>query len=414
MKKISILKDVCKISIITSLAIASVNAEDVPTAFNQRDTTVNIYGVAAKTDKTQDSHGGVGVMFDSEDVKVKLEGTSDFLKFGTVLKFNPLDDANWYFKIGANYINQKMYAPDSSTARINQYSGSLASGYMFMDDLYVEIGASLTELNGGMLGTAYEVVDESTKLAYIELAKRIETSIGTIDTTANAGEVYHDFTSDEFSYGLGVDYYPLDNVKLGYKYQNEKNNIESTYSAHYGYAFVEYTDKISTDTYQAIAGIKIAFDDLLDVSTYRMPTNIKPHLSELHRFEDITFGNNMGIQSTDGVKNTAAGDAANGVDTTPNAFTFTDQTGVAASTTVTSNTITISGINSPSAVSITSSANSGDYRINGSGSWIYAPSTINNGDTLVVRLTSSTTSGETVSATVTIGGVSQTWSITTQ
>jgi opacity protein-like surface antigen len=411
MKKISILKDVSKISIITSLAIASVNAEAVPTAFNQRDTTVNIYGVAAKTDKTQDSHGGLGVIFDSEDVKVKLEGTADFLKFGTVLKFNPLDDANWYFKVGANYINQKMYAPDSSTERVNQYSGSLASGYMFMDDLYVEIGASLTELNGGMLGTAYEVVDESTKLAYIELAKRIETSIGTIDTTANAGEVYHDFGSDEFTYGLGVDYYPLDNVKLGYKYQNEKNNIESTYSAHYGYAFVEYTDKISTDTYQAIAGIKIAFDDLLDVSTYKMPTNIKPHLSELHRFEDITFGNNMSIQSTDGVKKTAAENAAGN---TPNAFTFVDQTGLTGNALISSNTVTISGLGANQSATLSLPTNTG-FSINGAAFQSYSGArTLVNGDTLQIQENALAGSGSIRNISVLFNGVPfDTWTLTT-
>lgn len=35
-----------------------------------------------------------------------------------------------------------------------------------------------------------------------------------------------------------------------------------------------------------------------------MPTNIKPHLSELHKFENITFSTNMNIQSSQGVKMT--------------------------------------------------------------------------------------------------------------
>ena len=228
-----------------------------------RDTTINIYGVGAKVDKNQNSSAGLGLMLDSEDIKVKLEATSDFVKFGTVLKFNPID-GKFYIKVGANYINQKMYAPDSANARVNQYSGALATGYMFMDDLYIELGGSYTQLDGNTIGADYEVKDEETSLAYLELAKRWESSIGTIDTTANAGQVFHEFSDDEFSYGVGVDYYPMDNAKLGFNYQNEENNIANVYSAQYGYIFAEYLDNISSETYQVNAGVKIAFTDISD------------------------------------------------------------------------------------------------------------------------------------------------------
>ena len=51
-------------------------------------------------------------------------------------------------------------------------------------------------------------------------------------------------------------------------------------------------------------------------------------------------------------------------DTTPNAFTFTDQTGVAVSTEVTSAAITVAGIDAAAAISITG----GTYQI-GSGTF---------------------------------------------
>lgn len=282
-------------------------------ASSERDTTINFYGVGAKTDKNQNSSAGAGIMFDSEEVKVKLEATSDFIKTGAVLKFNPIAN-KWYIKVGANYINQKMYAPDDTNAKVNQYSGALATGYMFMKDLYVEFGGSYTELDGAKIGADYELKDETTSLAYLEVAKRWENSFGTIDTTANAGQVNHEFVDNEFSYGVGVDYYPTNNSKLGYNYQNEKNNIANTYSAQYGYFFAEYVDNISTETYQVNAGIKIAFSDITDLSTYKMPMNIKPHLSELHRFENVAFGTNMEIQSSGGVSKT---DEAVARDNTP-------------------------------------------------------------------------------------------------
>jgi hypothetical protein len=299
--------------------VGSVNASQ------KRDTTINIYGVGARTDSTQKSHAGAGIMLDSEIVKLKVEGTSDYIKSGLVLKYNPFTK-NWYFKVGANYINQKMYAPDDSTARVNQYSTALATGYMVMDDLYVEIGGSATQLKGSMIGADYEVKNERTSLAYLEVAKRWETTIGTIDTTANAGRVYHELSKDENSYGGVFDYYPLDNAKLGYKYQYEKNNISNVYSAQYGLLFAEYADNLSTKTYQVNAGVKIAFTDITDFSTYAIPQNIKPHLSELHRFEAISFGTNMNVQSTNGVEVTQAAINREAADNTITAPTLSSKT----------------------------------------------------------------------------------------
>jgi plastocyanin len=126
---------------------------------------------------------------------------------------------------------------------------------------------------------------------------------------------------------------------------------------------------------------------------------------------------------------TVAGDAANGdnaqtirntmdvvaayrptaIDDTPTQFTFIDQTGVALNTVITSNTITVSGINSPAAISITG----GTYSINNSGSYTSADGTVNNGDTVTVQLTSSGNYSTTTNATLTIGGVSDTFSLTT-
>lgn len=96
------------------------------------------------------------------------------------------------------------------------------------------------------------------------------------------------------------------------------------------------------------------------------------------------------------------------IDTTPNAFSFTDQTGVALSSTITSAAITVSGINS--AATITSSG--GTFDINSSGTFI-SSGTVNNGDTVRARVTSSSSNSTAVNCTVTIGGVSDTFTATT-
>jgi hypothetical protein len=96
-------------------------------------------------------------------------------------------------------------------------------------------------------------------------------------------------------------------------------------------------------------------------------------------------------------------------DTIPDPFTFTDQTGVGLSQTITSNTIPVSGITCASAISITG----GTYSING-GSYTSVSGAVNNGDTVTVRQTSSGSYSTTTTATLTIGGVSDTFSVTTQ
>lgn len=96
-------------------------------------------------------------------------------------------------------------------------------------------------------------------------------------------------------------------------------------------------------------------------------------------------------------------------DTTPDAFTFTDQTNVALSTLITSNTITISGINTTTPVSVTGTG--AQISING-GAWVTSGN-ITNGQTLAVRLTSSAAFSTAMTATVNVGGVTDNWSVTT-
>lgn len=97
-------------------------------------------------------------------------------------------------------------------------------------------------------------------------------------------------------------------------------------------------------------------------------------------------------------------------DTTPNAFSFTDQTDVALSSTITSASITVSGIDAPAAISVTG----GTYDINGSGSFTSSPGTVDNGDTVRARHTSSASHETATNTTVTIGGVSDTFTSTTE
>jgi hypothetical protein len=87
--------------------------------------------------------------------------------------------------------------------------------------------------------------------------------------------------------------------------------------------------------------------------------------------------------------------------TTPDAFVFIDQTNVELNTTVTSNFITVTGITVPTSISVSG----GTYEVNQSGAFISLPSTVSFGDVIRVRHTSSASFLGVTTTTLTIGGV---------
>lgn len=93
-------------------------------------------------------------------------------------------------------------------------------------------------------------------------------------------------------------------------------------------------------------------------------------------------------------------------DTTPDAFRFEAQSGVVAGSAVSSNTVTVSGINAPAAISVTG----GEYRID-QGAFTAATGTVSNGSTVQLRLTAAA-AGQTATATLSIGGVSASFVVT--
>jgi agarase len=96
-------------------------------------------------------------------------------------------------------------------------------------------------------------------------------------------------------------------------------------------------------------------------------------------------------------------------DTTPNSFSFTSQNDVELSSSISSNEITVSGINAAANINISA----GEYSINGA-NFTNASGTINNADTVQIRMTSADEQLTESSVQLTIGGVSASFSITTK
>ena len=117
----------------------------------------------------------------------------------------------------------------------------------------------------------------------------------------------------------------------------------------------------------------------------------------------------------DGDGNTAAGDTAaltfsigvTAADTMPAGFSFDARSDVAPGTVVTSNAITVSGINTVASISVTN----GELIVDGSA---FSGDTIRNGQTVAVKVTASAALGGRVTARVTIGGVSADFVVNTR
>jgi len=105
---------------------------------------------------------------------------------------------------------------------------------------------------------------------------------------------------------------------------------------------------------------------------------------------------------------TAAFMVTTATDTTPNPFSFTPITGAPLGIVLTSTAITVGGINTPAPISVSG----GEYAVSG-GAFTSAQGTVCNGCRVEVRVASAASYGVTTSATLTIGGVSAVFSVTT-
>lgn len=106
-------------------------------------------------------------------------------------------------------------------------------------------------------------------------------------------------------------------------------------------------------------------------------------------------------------------------DSTPAAFSFTDQTGIAASTLTTSNIVQITAIICNVTVSVSGSG-SPQWQICSDAAcntvvvdWTNVSAAIASGQYLRVRLTSAAVGNSTANVTVAVGGLSDQWSVTT-
>ena len=161
---------------------------------------------------------------------------------------------------------------------------------------------------------------------------------------------------------------------------------------------IQYATQVQVETArEAAEKLAIAFQQLVQGS--QRPSRVSAaRLTELDAFVTAMAAACTAISSAV-------------VDNTPNAFVFTDLTGVPVSSgAYISNAITVAGMSDNVGVAIT--VTGGQYSVN-NGAFTASAGTAYLGDTVRAKATASGVSATAVNCAVTIGGVADTLSVTT-
>ncbi|MEL6722459.1 MAG: S8 family serine peptidase [Pseudomonadota bacterium] len=176
----------------------------------------------------------------------------------------------------------------------------------------------------------------------------------------------------------------------------------------YGGNQVTLTATATDDTYSDMAKLRYQWQQTGGTSVKLSDSNsAMPQFSAAEMNETLTFTvvatDDTGLSASDTVQV-----RVQAVDTNPDAFSFNDRTGIARSTLVESNTVTIQGIAASAPIRVAN----GEYRIN-NGAFTATSGLINNGDKVTVRHTSGAGLFSTTTTLLTIGDVQGAFSSTT-
>jgi serine protease len=170
------------------------------------------------------------------------------------------------------------------------------------------------------------------------------------------------------------------------------------------------------DDYRHFQGTSMATSHVSGIASLMLSRN--PGLSPAQVLATIqstarAFPTGTGSDCTSATCGAGIIDAAAAVtqagDGVPDAFSFIDQSDVAVSTPITSNPVTISGIDVTASIRV----GGGEYSIGCTGTFTSAPGTVSDGQTVCVRHTSAATGLTATNTVLTVGGVSDTFTSTT-
>lgn len=266
-------------------------------------------------------------------------------------------------------------------AGLNPGAAISISGPVGSNPEYRINGGAWTSAAGSVVnGDSVEVRLTSSALA--ETETRADLTVGTLTTSFSVTTLQADTSPVPFNFGAVLD------APLGQEVTSNTVTISGIDAATpISITGGEYS--VNDGAFTSVAGTVVAGNTV----TVRQTASATP---ETTTNAILTVGDQ------------AATFAVTTGDTTPLAFGFTDVTDAPLDTPTTSDSITVFGISLPSPITITG----GEYQI-GAGMFTSVAGTVVQGDQVTVRQTSSSAPGTTTDTVLTIGGVSDTFSVTT-
>ncbi len=286
-------------------------------------------------------------------------------KVGTAFKFDGADDAVHVGMLGNVGLNETQ--PFSLSAWVNSHAPATGS--------QVIAGNYMGETGGTGSFSTYLRINNSKLIFTID---RRQLAATTIETEILSGWQYVTATYDGTSLKLFIN-----------------GTLKSS------------TDRTFTDSTANTRGWDIGNFSPETNTTHGISSSFNGEIDELAIFDRALSAEEVAASYN------AGGTGACAIDNIPDDFTFTDQTGVNINTVITSNSITINGINYATDISIAFCPNTScQYQINSDG-WTSIAGTVNNGDTISVRQTSSNGYSGGTDLVLAIGSKSDTFSVST-
>ncbi len=171
-----------------------------------------------------------------------------------------------------------------------------------------------------------------------------------------------------------------------------------------------YVDGLLSDTWTKTTGLNSTTESLT-IGAMKPPTH---HLTTDGRIDELAiYAAELTAADVRAIYRAGSAGKCVPMDTIPDPFFFGDLTDFTLDTSVSSNTVTVTGIDAPTTIEISSCTSSVcEYRVNGGG-WVSVPGAVFSGDLVQVSQTSSASYGTTTDLTLDIGGVEDTFSLTT-
>jgi hypothetical protein len=365
----------------------------VPSSFGATVDVLVVYDLTAKS--WVDSHAGMST-FAANAIAKMNQATANS---GVDLTFRLVDASL------VSYTFSGDSSLNTDLAALKNGSGNLSSVHAWRDTSGADIVIMLVDTgsNYGTVGLGYQLTSASLPGGLPNYAYSVCAIRSVYDSETMAHEVGHNFGCDhakamlpETDRGPGIYSY-----SAGWYFTGTDLTKYSTIMAYnddgYGNHYVEAPYFSSP----LISYLGIYTGDAADGDNARTLRETMDVVAA-YRTASTTTTTTTTTTSTSGTTTTTT------VTGTPNQFTFTDQAGVTLNTVITSNEITVSGITFAVSVSITG----GTYSING-GSYTNTNGTVNNGDKVTVQQTSSESYSTKTDATLNIGGITDTFSVTT-